>query len=71
MIPQLRLCQRQHRRREEHGLIVRMRDQQTYALVPEFGEARTRHGDGVEPAGDDENGERGEGEPLHIVGVPM
>lgn len=33
MIPQLRPCQRQHRRREEHGLIIRVRNQETYPLI--------------------------------------
>lgn len=33
MIPQLRPCQRQHRRREKHSLIIRMRNQETYPLI--------------------------------------
>ena len=33
MISQLWFCQGQHCWREEHGLVVRMRDQETYPLV--------------------------------------
>lgn len=33
MIPHLRPCQRQYRRRKEHSLIVRMRNQETYPLI--------------------------------------
>lgn len=37
MIPQLGLGERQQRRRKEHGLIVRMRNHQTYPFVVQLG----------------------------------
>jgi len=68
MVPQTRIRQRQHRGRKEHGLIIRMRNQQTDPLVPELGEARARDGDGVQPAGDGEEGQRQERQPLELHG---
>ena len=47
MIPQPRIRQRQHGRRKEHSLIIRMRNQQTYPLIPEFREPRFRDRHGV------------------------
>jgi len=42
-----------------------MRDQKTYALVAQFGEAAARNVDGVQPCGDGDEGNRKESEPLH------
>ena len=48
MIPRLRPRERQHRRRKEHGLIVRVGNQQADALVAQNGEAGGDDGDGVD-----------------------
>ena len=68
MVPQTWIGQRQHRGRKEHGLIIRVRNQQTDALVPELGEARARDGDGVQPAGDGDEGQGQERQPLELHG---
>jgi hypothetical protein len=47
MIPQTRLRQRQNCRRKKHSLVIGMRDQETDAFVPELGEFRARHTDGI------------------------
>ena len=57
----MRVRQRQHRRREEHGFIVRVGDQQADALVAQAWEGGARDVGGVEPAGEDEDGDE-EGE---------
>jgi len=65
MIPQRRLRQRQDRRGEKHSLVVRVRDEQTDALVAQLGESAARHADGVQPARDRHEGQREDREPLH------
>ena len=65
MVPQTRFCQCQHSRRKKHSLVIGMRYQQTDALIAEFWETRTRHGDRVQPEDDDEYGQSEEGEPFH------
>lgn len=59
MVAHRRFCQRQEGRREEHGFVVRVRDEQADAFVTQFLEGRGA-GDvgGVEP----EDGEEWENE---------
>ena len=72
MVPQTGIRQRQERRRKEHSLIIWMRDQETYALIPQLGELGPRNGYRVQPARDDDDREQGHGEPLHgaFAGLP-
>lgn len=69
MIPQRRLSQRQYRRRKKHSLVIRVRDQETYTLVPELGEAAFRYAYCVIPRCHQYEREREEREPFHDCGV--
>lgn len=61
MIPQLRPCQRQHRRRKEHSLIIGMRNQQTYPLIVQTRKrAGERRGRGRREAPENDDGGDGE-----------
>ena len=52
MVSQFRPSQRQQRRRKKHSLIIWMRYEQTYLLIPQPGEFRVRYRGCVEPGGD-------------------
>lgn len=68
MVSQTRVRQRQQRRRKEHRLIVWMRNQQTYPLIPELREPRFRDRDRVQPAGDRDNRKAQDGQPFELHG---
>lgn len=53
MISQTRVRQREHCRRKEHSLVIRMRNQQTNPLIPQLRELSSRHGNSVQPCHDD------------------
>ncbi len=65
MIAQPLLRQCQHRRRKEHGLIIRMGDQQADPLIPELRKARLLNMNGVEPTSCKYERNREEIYPLH------
>lgn len=65
MISQFWIRQCQEGGRKEHGLVIGMRNEKTYALVAQFGEAAARNVDGIQPGSDGDNGKREEREPLH------
>lgn len=68
MVPRLGPREGQHRRREEHGLVVRVRDEQADALVAQLGEARLDHRDGVQvQAGQHDRDDSKGYEPVHFV----
>lgn len=71
MIAQIRVRQRQQRRRKEHGFIIRMRDQKTDALVAQLGKSGVRDADRVQPGGDEDEGDGEDNEPLHIIEDPQ
>lgn len=66
MIPQTRFCERQHRGRKKHSLVIGMRNKQTDALVAQLRETRARHADGIEPAHHSKDWDGEDGEPLHV-----
>jgi hypothetical protein len=69
MIPQRRFSQRQYRRRKKHSLVIRVRDQETNALVPQFGEAAFRYAYCVIPRCHQYERKREEREPFHDCSV--
>lgn len=48
VVPRLGAGQREHSGREEHGLVVRVRDQEAHALVAQHGEPGLRDGGRVD-----------------------
>lgn len=67
MIPQTWFRQRQQSRGKEHRLIIRMRNEKTYPLVPQLWKPRSRNMHRVQPARDEDDGYQGHGKPLHGV----
>jgi hypothetical protein len=65
MIAQLRLCQGQKSRGEEHCLVIGMGDQQTYPLVPQSRELRLRYRGSVKPGGDNDEESENQRDPHH------